>query len=59
MEAALVAFEPRPHWGKVFTMSPADVQKHCARLADFRDLARSLDPGGKFRNRFLDAYVLG
>ena len=59
LETALNPFEPRPHWGKLFTMAPADVQKHCARLADFRQLARAFDPGGKFRNRFLDTYVLG
>ncbi|MEO8151986.1 MAG: FAD-binding protein [Rhizobacter sp.] len=58
LEAALAPFEPRPHWGKLFTMSPAEVHKHCPRLADFRSLARTFDPGGKFRNRFLDTYVL-
>jgi len=59
LEAALAPFEPVPHWGKLFTMAPADVQERYARLADFRTLARSFDPGGKFRNRFLDTYVLG
>jgi hypothetical protein len=32
----------------------------CARYPrweSFRDLARSLDPAGKFRNEFTDAYV--
>ena len=59
LEAALAPFEPRPHWGKVFTMAPAEVHRHCPRLEDFRRLAQSFDPGGKFRNRFLDTYVLG
>jgi xylitol oxidase len=58
LEAALAPFEPRPHWGKLFTMTPAEVHKHCPRLADFRALAHALDPGAKFRNRFLDTYVL-
>jgi xylitol oxidase len=58
LEAALAPFEPRPHWGKLFTMTPAAVHKRYARLADFQGLARSFDPGGKFRNRFLDTYVL-
>jgi len=58
MEAALAPFEARPHWGKLFSMTPAEVRKHCPRLADFRDLAHAFDPGGKFRNRFLDTYVL-
>ena len=59
LEAALAPFEPVPHWGKLFTMAPAAVQERYARLADFRALARSFDLGGKFRNRFLDTYVLG
>jgi alditol oxidase len=59
LEAALAPFEPRPHWGKLFAMSPAEVHAHCPRLADFRALVRSFDPGGKFRNRFLDTCVLG
>jgi xylitol oxidase len=58
LEAALAPFAPVPHWGKVFTMAPAEVQRRYARLADFRRLARSFDPGGKFRNRFLETYVL-
>ena len=59
LEAALAPFKPFPHWGKLFTLSPAEVHKRCVRLADFRKLVRSFDPGGKFRNRFLDTYVLG
>ena len=58
VEAALAPFEPRPHWGKVFAMNAARVQAHCPRLADFRELVRAFDPSGKFRNRFLDTYVL-
>jgi len=59
LEAALAPFEPRPHWGKVFRMPPAEVHKHCPRIEDFRALAHTFDPGGKFRNPFLDTYVLG
>ncbi|MEO8804691.1 MAG: FAD-binding protein [Burkholderiaceae bacterium] len=58
LEAALAPFEPRPHWGKLFTMPPAGVQSRYAHLADFQGLACSLDPNGKFRNRFLDTFVL-
>lgn len=54
IEAALAPFEPRPHWGKLFTLPPAKVQARYPRLADFRALARDLDPQGKFRNAFLD-----
>ncbi|MFF4840208.1 FAD-binding protein [Streptomyces collinus] len=53
LEEALEAFDPRPHWGKVFTMPPTVVRRRYARLADFRALAASLDPTGKFANAFV------
>ena len=57
LEAQLAPFEARPHWGKLFTMQPAQVQALYARLPDFRNLLDSFDPGGKFRNAFLDRYL--
>ncbi len=59
IEVALAPFEARPHWGKLFAMSPAHVQSLYRKLPDFRDLLRAFDPLGKFRNAFLDAYVFG
>ncbi|NUT30870.1 MAG: FAD-binding protein [Streptomyces sp.] len=53
LEEALDAFEPRPHWGKVFTMPAEVVRGRYPRLADFRALARELDPAGKFANAFV------
>ncbi|MCM3263421.1 MULTISPECIES: FAD-binding protein [Streptomyces] len=53
LEEALDAFDPRPHWGKVFTTSAAALRARYPRLADFRALARELDPSGKFTNAFL------
>jgi len=58
LEAALAPFAARPHWGKLFMMGPAEVRRQYPRMADFRELVRRLDPHGKFRNRFLDTYVL-
>ncbi|HEY1895077.1 MAG TPA: FAD-binding protein [Terracidiphilus sp.] len=55
IEAALEPFEPRPHWGKLFTLQPAKLQPHYPRLADFRDLAKHYDPTGKFRNEFVNS----
>jgi xylitol oxidase len=57
IEAALSPFDPRPHWGKLSTLSPASVQARYSRLAEFRDLLRRYDPDGKFRNSFLDRFV--
>ncbi|HNP74469.1 MAG TPA: FAD-binding protein [Kouleothrix sp.] len=57
LEAQLAPFEPRPHWGKLFTMPAAQLQPHYPRLADFRALAQQYDPRGKFRNAFIDSYI--
>ncbi|AZQ38325.1 FAD-binding protein [Streptomyces cyaneochromogenes] len=53
LEEALDAFEPRPHWGKVFTVPAEVLRGRYPRLADFRALARELDPAGKFANAFV------
>ncbi len=59
IEEQLAPFHPRPHWGKMFTMSPAQVQASYEKLPDFQNLLRSYDPQGKFRNAFLDRYIFG
>lgn len=59
LEATLAPFQPRPHWGKLFTLAPTQVQARYPRLADFQALACEYDPQGKFRNAFLDAYIFG
>ena len=57
VEAAIAPYEPRPHWGKVFTMSPAEVARRWDRLPDLRQLADRIDPGGVFANEFTDRYL--
>jgi xylitol oxidase len=57
IEDAFAPFGARPHWGKVFTMSPEGVRAAYPRLEDFARLARSYDPAGKFRNDFLSPYL--
>jgi alditol oxidase len=59
LEEQLAPFEARPHWGKLFTMSPARLSSLYQKLPDFRELLRSYDPQGKFRNAFLDTYIFG
>ncbi|MGW6475958.1 FAD-binding protein [Streptomyces nigra] len=53
LEAALDAFVPRPHWGKVFTTPAGVLRDRYPRLDDFRALARELDPKGTFANAFV------
>jgi xylitol oxidase len=57
IEDALRPFEPRPHWGKLFTIPAADLRPRYERLADFVDLVGKRDPAGKFRNGFLDHLI--
>ncbi|MGW7817518.1 FAD-binding protein [Streptomyces puniciscabiei] len=59
LEEALVRFDPRPHWGKVYEVPPAVVRRRYTRVDDFRDLARSLDPAGKFTNAFVRDLLAG
>lgn len=54
IERELSPFQPRPHWGKLFTVDPATLRSRYEKLDDFRKLARKYDPKGKFRNEFLD-----
>jgi alditol oxidase len=54
LEERLAPFHPIPHWAKIFTMPPVQLQQGYARLNDFRRMVRQLDPGGKFQNGFLE-----
>ncbi|MFC7272511.1 FAD-binding protein [Paractinoplanes rhizophilus] len=53
VERVLAPLDPRPHWGKVFTMAPSSVRAAFPRFADFADLVRRYDPAGTFRNEWL------
>jgi xylitol oxidase len=57
IEERLAPFEPRPHWGKLFTMLAPTVQARYERLPDFRALLESFDPKGTFRNTYLESLL--
>ena len=57
IEAKLLPYSPRPHWGKLFTIPPARIDALYPRLADFKSLAARYDPQGKFRNQFVNTNV--
>ena len=57
LEARLAPFGVRPHWGKLFDMGAEALEERYPRWGDFRKLAAALDPGGKFRNDFLDGLI--
>ena len=57
IEAAIAPFRPRPHWGKLFTMSPETVRSSYERLPQFTALLERHDPTGTFRNAFLSRNI--
>jgi alditol oxidase len=54
VEEQLAPFNARPHWAKLFTLSPSVLQSRIEKLADFKQLVNQYDPNGKFRNDFLN-----
>lgn len=59
IEERLAPFQARPHWGKLFTMTAAQLQPLYPRWADFQALLRRFDPAGKFCNAYVERYIFG
>lgn len=51
IEEQLAPFDARPHWAKLFTMPLPRLE----RLPDFKKLLEQYDPGGKFRNEYMES----
>ena len=56
LEQVLAPFDPRPHWGKVFT--PSHVGARYPQIEEFADLVGRYDPHGVLGNEFVDRCVL-
>ena len=54
IEEQLAPFNARPHWAKLFTLSPPVLQSRYEKLNDFKQLVKQYDPAGKFGNEFLN-----
>jgi alditol oxidase len=59
IERELAPVKARPHWGKLFTMSPAVLSSLYERLPEYRHVVAGYDPRGKFRNEFLEKNIYG
>jgi xylitol oxidase len=59
IEKELAPYKARPHWGKLFTVSPATLKEIYTKMPDFIELAKKYDPKGKFRNEFLNRNIFG
>ena len=57
IERELAAFDARPHWGKLFTVSPEKLHSTCQKLPEFIQFCKHYDPNGKFRNEFLERNI--
>lgn len=57
IEKELEPYQPKPHWGKLFTMSPNVLASRYEKLEDFKKMMNEYDPKGKFRNDFIDKYI--
>jgi alditol oxidase len=59
IEKELAPFHARPHWGKLFTTSSAELKDIYKKMPEFIELSRKYDPQGKFRNEYLNKNVFG
>ena len=59
IEEKLAPFDARPHWGKLFTMSPSRLKPLYTEMSSYQGLLAHYDPHGKFRNRFMDTNIYG
>jgi len=57
IEKELAPYKARPHWGKLFTISPATLKEIYTKMPDFIELAKKHDPKGKFRNDYLNKNI--
>ena len=53
IEKELYPFGARPHWGKIFSISPQRIESLYPKLHSFKELLREYDPDGKFLNDYL------
>lgn len=57
IEKELAPFNARPHWGKLFTISPAELNRIYKKMPEFVELSSRYDPQGKFRNEYLNKNI--
>ena len=57
IEREVAPFNARPHWGKLFTISPAELKRIYKKMPDFIELSKRHDPQGKFRNEYLNKNI--
>ncbi len=59
IERELARYSVRPHWGKLFTVEPAQLRSRYEKMSDFKEQLKQHDPRGKFRNEFVTGTLDG
>ncbi len=59
IEKELMPFNVKPHWGKLFTLSPKVLASRYEMLDAFKHMVATDDPNGKFHNDFLSTNIYG
>jgi len=59
VEEALAPFNPKPHWGKLFTMPYSHLAPRYTKMAEFKKMVKEYDPNGVFTNDFLSRNIWG
>jgi xylitol oxidase len=57
LEELLLPLGGRPHWGKCFVATAAELEPLYPRMADFRALRDRVDPDRVFGNAFLERVI--
>jgi len=52
-------FDARPHWGKYCPLGAGEIQRLYPQLPRFVEICQQYDPGGVFRNDWLDEVLFG
>jgi xylitol oxidase len=59
IEEKLAPFNARPHWAKLFTTPPLQLQHLYPKMPAYQALLKQHDPLGKFRNQFVETNIFG
>jgi xylitol oxidase len=59
IEKELAPYNAKPHWGKLFTLSPKMLASRYKKLPEFKKMIAQYDPARKFRNEFLERNIYG
>ncbi|SFP99826.1 D-arabinono-1,4-lactone oxidase [Parafilimonas terrae] len=57
IEETLAAYNAKPHWGKLFSMTGLQLQNRYEKINAFKSLLKEYDAKGKFRNDFLNRNI--